>query len=200
MPQESKIPTEARSQLELIQQAIEDAKVRLSENGHIFLLWGWLTLAAAASQFLLLMLEFYQYNWMPWLLMPLGGIYTGWYYARQPDVRSSKSVLSPILSGLWIYLAINLMVLPFFFWSKLGGSTIPILIILLGLGITVTGQVLRFRPLLWAGIVTNLLGLGAFFLEPLYQVPVMGLAAVIGDLIPGYLLKNRYQQHHAQTA
>nr|HPI69962.1 hypothetical protein [Tenuifilaceae bacterium] len=53
---------------QIINRIIDDEKVRLNENGFIYLFWGWLTIFCAAAQSLLIYLEVEKHYYI-WFVM-----------------------------------------------------------------------------------------------------------------------------------
>ena len=65
----------------------------------------------------------------------------------------------------------------------------PIIYLLAGNATFLTGMVIKFRPLIWGGIVF-LAGVFAYFLMPgAYLEYISPIVIIFGYLIPGYLLK-----------
>src|SRR6185436_14453640 len=69
--------------LQVIQSMIEKAKNQFSENGHLYLLWGWVIFIASAGQFILLNLVHYQNHSIVWFLPWLAVIYQAFYLAKR---------------------------------------------------------------------------------------------------------------------
>ena len=82
----------------------------------------------------------------------------------------------------------NLMIMGFFFSSKLGEAIAPVFLILFALFIIVCGLSIKFKPLTIGGILVNLICLGSFFIDRDYHGFSMMLGAVVGLIIPGILL------------
>jgi hypothetical protein len=91
---------------------------------------------------------------------------------------------------------LNLMILGFLFSQQLGDALAPIFLIMLALGIIVTGASIKFKPLLIGGILLNLIGLVSFFFTRDYHGFSMMLGALVGLIIPGMLLNKAYRKEH----
>ena len=65
----------AEQSLQVIQSMIEKAKNQFSENGYLYLLWGWVIFIASAGQFILLNLVHYQHHYIVWVLPWIAVIY-----------------------------------------------------------------------------------------------------------------------------
>ncbi len=182
--------------LEIITQAIQEAKTQFEEDGLIYVFWGLLTAVAAFSQFFLLKDGYHSINYYPYFLMPLGGLFSAWYYSKKQVMSSNK--VSKMISISWMVVSINILILGFGFPSFLTTSLIPIILILIGMAITISGGILGSRILLVAGILLNIAGFGSFLVDWMYQPLIMGIASVVGVLIPGLLLMTNHRKKHSK--
>jgi len=173
----------------LITKTIEETKERFKENGHIIVFWGTLTFIVFGSQFILSLLELYKFTRYPVFLFPLvGGAYMLYIWIKEKKQNKPKTIIGNIIGNLGWVVGMNLMIMGFFFWSKLGEAIAPIYLILLALFIIVTGLSIKFKPLTIGGVLVNLIGLGTFILNTDYHGFSMMLGAVVGLIIPGILL------------
>ena len=69
--------------------------------------------------------------------------------------------------------------------------TSPIIIALYGLGTFVSGGALKFKPLIFGGIVCWICSILAFIVPYEYGLLLIGISVVVAYLIPGYLLQNK---------
>jgi hypothetical protein len=74
-PENSEEQFSPQQSLAVIQSMIETAKNQFSENGHLYLLWGWLVFFCSIAQFFLLTVFHSQYHYMVWMLTWLAVIY-----------------------------------------------------------------------------------------------------------------------------
>jgi hypothetical protein len=65
------------------------------------------------------------------------------------------------------------------------------MLLLTALPTFVTGIIVRFKPLIFGGIIFWVLGVINFLLPFEYQNPVSVVAFVLGYLVPGYMLKGK---------
>ncbi len=183
----------AEKSLELITDIITQARKKFEENGFIFIFWGLLIAIAAIGQFVLLKNEYYKINWYPYFLMPLGAIYSMYYFSKQGK-KEKQNQISRIVSYAWIFLSINMLALGFIFGPLLKANLIPVILILLAVGTIVSGISIKSRLLLFSGILINLSAFVSFYLPLIYQPLSMGLIAIIAILIPGIILKIQYKK------
>lgn len=175
----------------LISRTIEETKERFKEFGGVFIFWGTLTFIVFGSQLILSLLELYKYTILPVYLFPLGGVFTGiWAWKENKRHNMPKTIIGGILQNFGWVIGINLMIMGFFFWDKLGEAAGPVFLILFAQIIIVSGLSTKFRPLIIGGALLNLIGLGSFLIDSNYHGISMMLGAVVGFIIPGILLNN----------
>ena len=179
--------------LELITQVITQARNKFEENGFIYMFWGALIAITSISQFILLKNEYYSISWYPYLLMPIGAIYSTIYYSKKKG-KSKENLISKIVTALWIVLSINMMILGFLFGNNLKENLIPILLILLSIGTIVSGTSIKSKLLLYSGVFIGLSAFLGFYLEWIYQPLLMGIVSVIAILIPGIILMVQHKR------
>lgn len=179
--------------LELITQTIIQARNRFEENGFIYMFWGALIGITSISQFVLLKNDYIDINWYPYLLMPLGAIYSIIYYSKK-ERKNKQNLINKIISVLWIVLSINMMVLGFSFADNLKENLIPIILILLSIGVIVSGVSIKSKLLLYSGIFISLSAFSGFYLEWIYQPLLMGISSIIAVLTPGAILMTKYRK------
>lgn len=173
--------------LELIADVITQARNKFEENGFIYMFWGALIALTSFSQFALLANGSYDNHWYPYLLMPIGGIYSYVYYSRKKGKRK-HNVIGKTISSLWIVLLINTMIYGFVFANNLRSNLIPIILTLVSIGTIVSGTSIKSKLILISGIFVGLSAYVSFFLEWFYQPLLMGIVSVIAFFIPGVLL------------
>ena len=179
--------------LELITQVITQARNKFEENGFIYMFWGALIAITSISQFILLKNEYYSISWYPYLLMPIGAIYSTIYYSKKKG-KSKENLISKIVTALWIVLSINMMILGFLFGNNLKENLIPIILILLSIGTIVSGTSIKSKLLLYSGIFIGLSAFLGFYLEWIYQPLLMGIVSIIAILIPGLILMMQHKK------
>lgn len=190
----------------LITQTIEDTKKRFKENGFIFivLFWGILMFFVTLSQFILLQLESnkiidFEYTIRNWtvFLYPLGGIYTYIYvWKKKKKNNLPKTIIRKILGALGALVGTNLMIFGFIISPQLGENLYPIFLVFLAFWTIIAGITINFKPLIIGGIILNLLGFVAFFIDWQYHSLIMSMASVIALIIPGILLNKENKNGH----
>jgi hypothetical protein len=78
------------------------------------------------------------------------------------------------------------MILGFLFWVVLEQNLIPILLILMSLGVVISGLSIRTLVLIASGLIINISAFISFAIEWIYQPLLMGIVAVIAVFLPGF--------------
>lgn len=181
--------------LELISQIIDEAKSRFEENGFIYVFWGILVGAIAFTQFILLQMEEYAISWLPYLLIPLGVLFSMIYYIRKKrKTNSGNNQISSIISKTWIYIGLNKMILGFLFAPVLAENLSPIILILLAIGILISAVALKSKSLLVSSIFINIAAIACFKVDWIYQPLVLGSVSLLAVTIPGLIMMNNYRK------
>ncbi len=173
--------------IELITQVISEARNKFEKNGFIYLFWGALLGIVSLVQFILIKQELYEINWYPYLLMPLGAIYTFVYFYKKKG-KHKQNQISRIISFSWIAISLNMMILGFLFYPYLKESLIPVILILLSAGIIMSGSSLNSKILLLSGIIINVSAFIAFYVDLMYQPLLMSIVSFTAIFVPGVFL------------
>lgn len=73
--------------------------------------------------------------------------------------------------------------------QKVGYNHNGIILIIAGMGMFVTGSLLRFKPVMLGSFLLWTAAIISFNLPIMLQYPLSGTAILLGYLVPGYLLK-----------
>lgn len=184
-----------QKRLELIEEMIFKAKNRLSENGHLYLFWGWLVLIAGMGHFLLDALTAFQRPYLTWLvLMPLGSIYSVYRGIQMSKHARMKTYADELMAYIWTAFMFAIFILVFFMVREGNYAfSYPVMLLLYGIPTYISGGALKFRPLIIGGVACWVLAILAFFASQQLQLFLLLGGVVIAWLIPGYMLRNRYK-------
>ncbi len=184
--------------LQVIQSMIEKAKNQFSENGHLYLLWGWVVLICSLTQFFLLKVMHYEKHYLVWIACWLAVIYQFFYLRKQRRQEKVKTYTDNIIGFVWITFFIMMILIGFMLSRSLGDQYYklinPAFLALYGMPTFLSGILLRFRPLIIGGIGCWLLSGLSHFIEYDYQLLLLSAAMIIAWIIPGYILRNKYQK------
>lgn len=173
--------------LQIIEKMIQRTKGNLHDSSFYFLLWGWIILFINVSE---IIFNYFKVDkpFMIWILIIPGIIASGVYGAGHGKKAKASTHLDRINFMIWMaFLACYFTVI--IFMKDLNYQIPPLIFLLAGNATFLTGIVIKFRPLIWGGIVF-LAGVFAYFLLPgEYFQFISPIVIILGYLIPGYLLK-----------
>jgi hypothetical protein len=180
----------------LISKTIEDTKRQYEEKGFLFIFWGILIFIVSLSQFVLTKLELNRIvhiehytirNW-PVLLYIIGVVIT-FIYVKRTYGKLPRTALGNISEALGWLLGLNFMILGGLFGSVLNEHLIPFFLILYAEWCIISGVLIKFKPLIFGGILLNLLGFASFYINWQYQPLMFTAGSLVALIIPGLLLK-----------
>jgi len=187
--------------LALIQSMINKAQNRFKENGHLYLLWGWVVLACSVAQFILMHYVHYPKHYLVWTATWLVVIYQIVYIYRREKRSKVKTYTDDIMGFVWITFVVLMFLLGFLIGQVMEEESYklipPCFLALYGMPTFLSGVILRFRPLRIGGICCWVLALVSTYVANDYQLLLLGLAVIIAWIIPGYSLKAKYKKENA---
>lgn len=182
----------ARESLSIIESMIREAKGKMSYSSFYFLLWGWVIAICNFGMYGLMAYSDYPaYAPAVWLLAIPAWIMTMIYGARQTRAAGTVSHLDKISMWLWICMAISITP-AWIFGAKINWMVNAIVLMPVGAATFVSGVIIRFNALKMGGVIFWVAGVLCYFVAPVDQYLVGGVAMILGYLLPGYLL--RYQK------
>lgn len=186
--------TQAESMV-LIASMINKAKNRFSENGLLYLWWGWIVFACCIIQFIAL--YFFNENaWYVWLSTWVMAIIQIFIIKKKRKTQKVNTYTEEINGFVWLAFFICLM-LSLFIVSYSGNQKLiyPILLVLYGMPIFLSGVILKFKPLISGSICCWVFSVLALFILPEFQLLLVAVAVVLAWIIPGYLLRSKYNNN-----
>jgi hypothetical protein len=184
LPQES---------LALIADAIRKTKENFRENSRFFLLWGWLIAAASLGFFLLRQYTETRFFFLPFPVLATAGIVTTLvWYRRQRAVSPTETYLGYFVNRLWLVVGLSFILVVYISVSR-GWPPFLYTLIVAAIGTMVSGLAMKFRPLVWGGVLFFMAAVAGVYLPDAYLPLLTGLAMVGGYLVPGYLLKSAHE-------
>jgi hypothetical protein len=186
--------------LALIQTMISKTKDSFADNTFYFLFWGWLVFGCCVVSYSLKVFLHYPNHFYIWWLMPVGGVITWIYGARQAKKERVKSFVDEALDYVWMAVGLAFFVLVLV--NVIGGQTwqtaFTYYILLYAIGTFVTGNLIRFKPLIIGGLINFVLAVVSIRFGYDNQLLVGALAILISYIIPGHLLRARLQKNTSQ--
>jgi len=185
--------------LRLIEKMIGEAKKQFSENGHLYLIWGWVVFFCSVSEFILRTVFHYQYFYAVWFLTWPVVIYQIWYLSRKRKTTRVRTYADRLIGFVWLTFVILAMLLTWILPASTAQvvNVMPVVLALYGMPTFLSGIALRFNPLVWGGISCWALCIATIFIPVNIQDLCVPVAMLSAWIIPGYLLKARFSLHHA---
>jgi hypothetical protein len=179
-----------KDSLLLIQSMIDKTKQVMSDNGIYYLVWGWLTFIACTGQFILKHIYEYPKHYYVWWLVVPGFIFSIVYGAREGKKQKVKTYVGESIKFLWIGMGIAYFVLSMIL-SQLGWDkpVFPFFITLYGLGTFISGNIIKFRPLVFGGLCAFILAIASTYASYDYQMLFGSGAILVSYIIPAYILR-----------
>ena len=179
-----------KESLELIAETIAKTKENFKYQSFYYLIWGWLVAGASLFQYILIKFTEFEMNYLPWpILMSIGAIITIIYSIRLGRVMQTETYLGSFIKHLWIVLGVSFIFMLFISF-KLEFWPAPGVLLLAGIGTMVSGLTMKFKPLIFGGIIFAIFSIVTLYFRGPEQLVLNSIAIILGYLIPGYLLKN----------
>src|SRR5438105_3695545 len=94
-------PLSETDSLVLIESMINKAKNQFSENGHLYLLWGWVILICSSTEFIFLKIVHYEKHYLVWFLPWMAVIYQAIYISRKKRTQKVRTYTDEIMGFVW---------------------------------------------------------------------------------------------------
>jgi len=194
MQQENFSPKDS---LQLIDSMISQAKNRFSENGFLYLLWGWLILVCSIGHFILLKLNWFKHPEIIWASCWLAVIFQVIYISKTKKKEKVKTYSDEIINYIWISFGVCMFIMSFILGkSNVWDKVYSLFLMLYGVPTLLSGVVMQFKPLKIGGIICWVLALISAFLHPLYGLLLLAVAVAAAWIIPGYQMRKKYNQQN----
>jgi hypothetical protein len=183
--------------LQAIHAMIEKAKDHFSENGHLYLLWGWVVFMCSVVQFILMQAG-YEKHYQVWFFTWITVAYQIYYIKKQNSKQRVKTYADSMIGFVWIGFSILMVVMIFLLIKKEMGRELfySVFLALYGMPTFLCGALLKFRPLIIGGIGCWVLAISSAFIPFEYQLLLISFAMVIAWIIPGYMMRAKYKKQN----
>ena len=184
--------------LQLIHEMINVAQRRFNNESFHFLLWGWISTIAFLLGYVWSAIEKYEYIGMTWAILgTTGGIIGGVYNKKKLKEKNIKTYMDDYLKYTWIaYGVAYFMVLIALIGLQKFELINPMCLVIIGIPTFITGGLIRFKPLIYGGIIFWTGGALSFLIRTEWQFIICAVTAIAGYLIPGYLLKASHKNEN----
>lgn len=178
--------------LRLIESMIGQAKKSFSKLSFYFLMWGVLLTLAMVATYVLRDQPDAWGQGAPWGIAGIfGGIVSSIHGARQGRRQPVNNPMDGLIGWLWSSFVITMMIM--IVVSVLDRRDPGAMVTLLtGIPTFMTGQIMRFRPLVLGGILFWAAGIAMHFSDDPLTVTLLYCGAMVfGYIIPGLMLKRQ---------
>lgn len=183
-----------KESLLLIDNMINQAKNRISENGFLYLLWGWVILFSSVGHFVLIQLQLFKHPEMIWISTWLTVIYQVIYLVRKRKQETVRTYSEHIIGYVWMVFGISLGMISFILSKTNNWEVInPLLLMMYGMPTFLSGVIMRFTALRVGGIICWGLSLLAVMVPPVYVLLLLAAAVIAAWIVPGYLLRKKFK-------
>lgn len=184
-----------KESLALIASMINKAKSQVSENGFLYIIWGWVILICCIVQLISDHFLHYPYAYYIWFSTYAVIIFQIIYLVRKRKSERIKTYTEELNAFVWISFAIGAMLMVFICLRFEANQLIlPLLLIFYGFPTFLSGAVLKFIPLMIGGICCWILAFISTFIAFEFQMVLIAAAVIAAWLIPGYLLQTKYKK------
>lgn len=187
-----------RQSLQLIDSMINLAKNRFSENGHLYLVWGWVVLFCSLLHYAAIKWAWWARPEWVWGLTWAALLYQFFYISKRKRKARVRMYADEILGAVWLVFVgcggiLGIVV------GRLGNWQVmySLILMLYGIPTILSGAVLRFRPLVAGGLVCWGLSIISSFLAFEYSILMISIAVIAAWIIPGYLMQVRHSEQQS---
>jgi len=186
-----------KDSLQLIDSMINKAQRRFSENGFLYLLWGWIIFACSIGHFALIQLQWLKNPEIIWASCWAAVIFQVIYLSKNKKKEKVKTYSNEIIDYIWISFGISMFIISFTLGRADGWIYLNTLFLMLyGTPTFLSGVVMQFKPLKIGGIICWSLAIISVFIPPLYSLLLLAVAVVSAWIIPGYIMRKKYNKEN----
>lgn len=186
-----------KDSLLLIDSMINQAKNRFTENGFLYLLWGWTIFACSIFQFVVIKLNLFKHPHWVWTITWAVALFQIIYLVKAKKKEKVKTYSDGIIDAIWICFCISMIVLTIVMGRLNLWIYINSLVLLFyGIPTFLSGFVMRFTPLKIGAVCCWLLAIASTFVTPVYFLILIAMAVLIAWIIPGYLLREKFKNQN----
>ncbi len=191
---ESNIIDENQS-LTVIKEMIAVSRIKLRQDGILFIVWGWVLFYVSFSGFITRSIVLtYQMNRIisrPGIILgAAAALFTIYYLIKQR--KKVQTYIGVSLRYVWTSLFLSTVLVNLIQMNVLHSINFelqhPLFMVLMAFAVTVTGGILRHRLIIIGGAVFGALALTASYLGLKEQLLLEAVAWVIAFIVPGHIL------------
>ena len=185
---------EAAESLALIGRMIENTRSRMVRNsGRPLLAWGYATvLTTLAVWGAVLYFQDPRWNYL-WLMLPLLGWLLMWISREKKPEGEVRTFVDRVIGNVWTVMGLSawfVSMLALFMPMRL--PILFIILLIMGMGTTVTGLIIRFTPTAVGGVAAIILAPFTLIAGDMWLLFIAGFMVMM--IVPGHILN--YKSNH----
>ena len=177
--------------LQLIKTMVDISRQNLRNGGIYYILYGSLFFVASLVQYILFSAYKSERHWMTWIV---AGILAGFIavFLKRKNSRAGSVItyLTRLNRYLWIAFIVGIVFIAFLGFQQFISYTQinPLIIMLYGFAVFITGGMLKFRVLIIGAVAAWIIAVISAFQEYNIQMLLVSLTILVSYLIPGLIL------------
>jgi hypothetical protein len=192
--EESNIIDENQS-ITVIKEMIAVSRIKLRQDGILFIVWGWVLFYVSFSGYLTgsLVMTYQIHKVLSYtgiILAAAAALFTIYYLIKQR--KKVQTYIGVSLRYVWISFFLSTVLVNVIQMNVLHSINFqlqhPLFMVLMAFAVTVTGGILRQRLIIIGGVVFGALALTASYLGLQEQLLLEAVAWMVAFIIPGHIL------------
>lgn len=187
-----------KASLELISQMITSSRRKLEDgNGIRFLIWGYTTFfVSLLVYYFIYTTSDYHYHFL-WFLIPVIGS-VGMFISKRNQAKQfghAMNFIERVIGNIWLVIGIAAFMCSISaFLVRI--PVLPLMLLLMGIGTTLTGLTIKFKPVIISGIIGMASCVVPFVMKGNEQILVFGFIYLIMMVIPGHIINFKGRTKH----
>ena len=177
--------------LQLIKTMVDISRQNLRNGGIYYILYGSLFFVASLVQYILFSAYKSERHWMTWIVAGiLAGFISVFLKRKNSKAGSVITYLTRLNRYLWIAFIVGIVFIAFLGFQQFISYTQinPLIIMLYGFAVFITGGMLKFRVLIIGAVIAWIIAVISAFQEYNIQMLLVSLTILVSYLIPGLIL------------
>ncbi|TDH26213.1 hypothetical protein EXU57_12040 [Segetibacter sp. 3557_3] len=181
--------------LKLIEEMINRARNNFGDNGHLYLLWGWVIALCSLGHFVMWHFRLVAHPEMIWMVTWATMIYQAVYLRKRKKASRVKTYSDDILGYVWLVFVVCLALTAFVLIQyKERQALYSMFLVLYGVPTFLSGKVLKVRELTIGGVFCWVLAIASTFIIVKFQLLLIMLSVIVAWIVPGYAMKAKYNK------
>jgi hypothetical protein len=181
--------------LQLIANVVASTKQNYKNQSVFFILWGTLVAVASFTEYGLRTFSELRPTYLPWMiLMPIGAIASIYFGKKQSSEQPTLTFFNHFLNTMWKVMHVSFF-LTVVICICLKVSPIIFVLLLSGIGTTISGLIMKNKAFLLGGVVLGMAALFCTQADYSTQLLISGVAFLLGYVLPNYFLTSKSSEN-----